>query len=98
MNIPLETLRIIALIATLALGAGYAYLVNRLQRKGRTEGVTSLLVVAGVLLTLIISAPFTRSALDVFYFFAASGTPMIIGDIYAYIKRREKGRELTRDE
>jgi Kef-type K+ transport system membrane component KefB len=55
------------------------------------EGYTALLVVVGVLVTLLgVALIDWRAAVLVGGAFAASGTPMIIGDISRTIKAREK--------
>jgi hypothetical protein len=85
---------LIAVVLGLALfGVGFAVLVAWLGRK--KEGFTSLLVVAGVLVTLggaalVIGLP---AALVVLVCFGASGLPMVIGDVAGYVSRRERERE-----
>jgi len=59
----------------------------------RKEGYTALLVMIGVAVTLIGVAIISwQSALLVLGAFAASGTPMIAGDIYRAVKAREDAK------
>lgn len=96
MNIQPSFSLILALILAITLGILYDHLVTRLNRTGKTEGYTALLVVGGVILTLALAAPFItfQDGLTLTAFFIATGTPMILGDIVRYIKKREKGRRL----
>ena len=74
-------------------GAGYNQLVGVAERRGWMEGVTSLAVALGALITLIGAAVICwQAALIVLVCFVASGLPMIFGSIYRYIRAREQGR------
>jgi len=79
------------LLALILFGIGYNSFVTYLERRGYTEGYTSLLVAAGVFVTLcgvaILSIP---AALLTLAAFIASGTPMIVGSIVRYLQKREK--------
>ena len=82
---------ILAVFLTLVLfGIGYNALVAWLERKGYTEGYLSLIVAFGVFVTLcgvaILSIP---AALLTLGAFVASGTPMIVGSIVRYLRKRE---------
>ena len=72
-------------------GIGYNSMVAWLERKGYTEGYLSLIVAFGVFITLcgiaILSIP---AALLTLGAFVASGTPMIIGSIVRYLRKREE--------
>lgn len=85
------------LFGLLMYGVVYNELVQRLGK--RKEGYTSLLVVAGVLVTLAgVSLISWQSALLTLCAFAASGLPMVIGDIRRYVEAREKALETMRQE
>jgi hypothetical protein len=78
------------LIGLVAFGVGYNWLVGWLEQHDYQHGFVSLLVVAGVLVTLagaalIVGLP---AALWVAACFVCSGTPMIIGSIVRYVRRR----------
>jgi hypothetical protein len=82
------------LIATVLIGlfmTGWAYnsLIEYLS--DRIHGYTALTVVAGVLVTIGGMALVDwRAAAIALACFAASGTPMVIGDIARTVRRREK--------
>lgn len=81
--------------ALLAFGTLYNYLVLHLSRRGHNDGYTWLLVVIGVGIT-ILAAGFTigwTAVILLGIYFAASGLPMAIGDIYRHIlaRRAERG-------
>lgn len=83
----------------LAFGVLFNLGVGYLNRRGWSEGFTSLLVVAGVgatLLALLVVLAAEVVAM-VLLAFVASGTPMIAGDIYRYVKRREEEKEQLRE-
>ena len=90
------------LIASLLFGLvmfGLAYngLVQALGE--RKEGYTGLLVVGGVLVTLLAVAILAwQIALLMLVAFAASGTPMLIGDIGRHIWRRDQAIQRSKDE
>lgn len=78
-------------------GVGYNWLTERAERSGLIAGYTSIFVAGGVVATLIgvafVSIPF---ALVTLIAFAASGTPMIIGEMIRHWKRN-KAEQLRRD-
>lgn len=87
---------ITVLIGLLFFGCAYAWLIAKLGQ--HKDGYTSLLVVAGVLVTLsgaavVIGVP---AVMVVLACFAASGTPMVIGDVVSYARQRAKDREELR--
>lgn len=86
------------LVAGVAFGTLYALLVNHLSRSGRLEGFTSLAVVAGVLVTVGLAAIVIGwlPTLFVLLVFVATGTPMIIGDIWSYTNQRSARSEHLR--
>ncbi|RMG02006.1 MAG: hypothetical protein D6735_10975 [Acidobacteria bacterium] len=71
-------------------GLLYNQVVEYLLRKRYAEGYTSLLVAFGVFVTLAGVAVIDLSAsLLALIAFAASGTPMVIGSIVRYVRKRE---------
>jgi hypothetical protein len=78
-------------------GIGYNWLVLQVSRKGYSEGYTWLLVVVGVAVT-VAAAGFTigwTAVLLLLIYFAASGLPMALGDIWRKVQaeaveRRER--------
>ena len=74
-------------VALFAFGIVYNWLVLQISRRGHSDGYTWLLVVIGVGIT-VIAAGFTIGwavVLLLFVYFAASGTPMAMGDIWRKI-------------
>lgn len=70
-------------------GLAYNALMHYLD--GKKDGYTAFLVVAGVLITLGGAALISwQAAVLCLVCFVASGIPMIVGDIYRAIKRREQ--------
>lgn len=66
--------------------------IRRGDRHGWLEPFTALTVVAGVLYTLAgVWAVDRRAAVKVFWAFAFSGTPMIVGDLERYLERVRNG-------
>lgn len=78
------------LIGLLLFGITFAVIVYRLD--GRHHGYTALLVVIGVGVTVVASGFVIgwQPVIFLFLAFAASGAPMIAGDIYRAIKHREQ--------
>jgi hypothetical protein len=81
------------LIAAIALlfifGCGYAYLVYGLGE--RKFGYVALFVVAGVLVTLGVEAVLDlRAAVLSLVLFAASGAPMVAGEIIQHMRARDR--------
>lgn len=76
-------------------GVAFNMLVHSLD--GRHEGYTALLVVAGVLVTLGgVALICWQAAAICLAAFAASGTPMVLGDIWRAVQRRERVLEAMR--
>lgn len=76
-------------------GIAFNYFVDHLN--GLKDGYLSLLVVAGVGITLIGVAIISwQAAVLVLACFAASGIPMIIGEIARNIQMREKALRIQR--
>lgn len=78
-----------------AFGVGYNALTSWLEEQGYDEGYTSDLVIGGVLVTVLGTAPLVggkRAAL-VLGGFVASGLPMVIGARLRYRKWRNRERE-----
>ena len=79
------------LLALVLFGIGYNSLVAYLERRGYTEGYTSLLVAFGVFITLCGVATLSIGAAVLsLAAFAASGMPMIIGSIVRYLQKRDQ--------
>ena len=77
-------------VGLLAFGIGYNWLVLELGRRGYDDGYTWLLVVGGVAVTAV-AAGFTigwGAVLLLGLYFAASGLPMALGDIYRHVRAR----------
>lgn len=77
-------------VALLAFGVAYNWLVGQLGRRGYDDGYTWLLVVGGVAVTVLaagMTIGWTAVALLGVYF-AASGLPMALGDIWRHVKAR----------
>lgn len=81
-------------VGLLLFGVAYNWLVDRWHRAGYSDGLTSLLVVAGVAVT-VAAAGFTigwTAVLLLLLYFAASGLPMALGDLWRYVKARRVER------
>lgn len=66
--------------------------IRRGDKQGWLEPFTALTVVAGVLYTLIgVWAVDRKAAVKVFWAFAFSGAPMIVGDLERYLERVRNG-------
>ena len=64
----------------------------------RKDGYTSLLVVGGVLVTVgALAVVEPLCALLTLGFFASSGLPMILGDIYRAMRQRDAERQAVRE-
>lgn len=89
------------LVSFLALffGTGYNWFVGWLERRGGTESQTAYLVVGGVLVTLLFALRFVglEASITTLIFFALTGTPMIIGSAWRYLKKKEEGRRMLND-
>lgn len=84
MSLPATTLLPLCytLALLLAFGIGWNYLVDRLVAKG-IEGATWALVAGGVAVTVGVAGPLIgwQNVFILFLCFAASGAPMIWGDV-----------------
>lgn len=80
------------LVAALAFGVAYNQITAWLDATGRADGYTSLLVVGGVLGTLVLASFVIglQPALWVLLFFALSGLPMMLGDIWRHTDERQR--------
>jgi uncharacterized membrane protein len=78
-----------AIIGLFLFGVIYAIIVYFMN--GKHEGYTALLVVVGVAVTVAASGPVIGWDVVIYLAlaFAASGVPMIVGDVIRGIKRRE---------
>lgn len=80
-------------------GIGYNALVTWMERKGYTEGFLSLIVAFGVAMTLVgVSILSIQAALLSLGAFIATGTPMVIGSIVRYLRRREEMKQAIIEE
>lgn len=77
----------------LVFGVLYNLLIHYLEKRGYLEGFVSIAVAAGCLVTVI------GTALIVWQFaflllgaFVMSGSPMIVGSIYRYVRNRERSQ------
>ena len=84
-------------IGLFVFGIIFAYIVYRMD--GRHEGYTSLLVVIGVVATVGSVGPTIGwpNVCILAAAFAASGAPMIVGDVIRSIQRRERAERLYRE-
>lgn len=86
----------VTLMGLFMFGWAFNALVNGLG--DLKEGYTSLLVVGGVLITLLGVALISwQCALLTLAMFAASGTPMIIGEVIRSVRRREEVLKALRE-
>lgn len=75
----------------LLFGIGFNIFVAWLERHGYSKGFVSLLVLAGVVVTVGMTAVISLAfALVTAGAFVASGTPMIIGSVWRHVREREK--------
>ena len=83
-------------LSLLLIGIGYNLLVSWLERKHYSDGYTSFLVVIGVGFTLagvmVIDIKVAFVTIGAFVF---SGSPMILGSIWRYIKTRERSLQVN---
>lgn len=85
--------------ALLLFGIGYNTLVAWLERKGYTEGYLSLIVALGVFVTLCgVAVLSIQAALLSLGAFFTTGTPMILGSIVRYLRRRDEAKRAMLDE
>lgn len=76
---------------SLLFGVAYNAFVAHLNQRDISQGYTALLVVGGVLATLAFTAVLIglSAALWVLAVFGCTGAPMVIGDIYRHVQRRQ---------
>jgi Sec-independent protein translocase protein TatA len=88
----------IMVLALLLFGYLYNLLVERLEQIGYNRGYTAFLVVVGTTVTLIASIAVIglESVLKLMVLFAASGLPMIVGDMMRSAKQRKADEEGAR--
>ena len=80
---------IIVFLSLLIFGGLYNQFVEYMDKLHYTEGYLSLVVAFGVFVTLIgVSILSWQAALMILVCFIASGTPMIVGSITRYIRKR----------
>ncbi len=83
------------LFSLFLLATGYAFFINKFF--DQLQGYMSLMVVAGVLVTLAAAAFISwQAALIVGGCFCASGAPMVISDILRAINKRERVKDFQR--
>ena len=86
-----------SLIGTLAFATFYNWIVGRAERNGYAEGFVWFLVVIGVAVTLSAAAITDYdAAMHVFWFFVASGAPMMIGSYLRYARARKAEQDAIR--
>lgn len=90
------------LIGLFVFGLGYDVVIEVGVRRKLTEGYTAILVVVGTLVTIggihFLSLYWdTSAALLALAAFAASGLPMVAGDVGRYLKLREQERKEMRN-
>lgn len=74
-------------------GVGYNAFVSWLEKNGYSEGYMSLIVALGVFATLCgVAILSIQAALLALIAFVATGTPMIIGSIARYLRKREEAK------
>ena len=75
-------------------GILYNLLMGWMEKRGYLEGLTSLAVVGGVLITLAgIAVVSWSAAVLALAAFTASGLPMVIGSLWRYVQRRQMEQE-----
>lgn len=78
-------------LALFLFGLGFNRLVDWLERNGYSEGFVSLLVVAGVGITVVMTAVISPAfALVTAGAFIFSGTPMIVGSVARHAIERKR--------
>lgn len=78
-------------------GVGYNWLTERAEHSGLIRGYTSIFVVGGVVITVGAMALIdVHFAIMTLIAFAASGTPMIIGEMVRHWKRN-RAAQLRRE-
>ena len=95
MEIRLDLGSILAVFWGLVLfGILYNLLMGWMEKRGYLEGLTSLAVVGGVLITLAgIAVVSWNAAVLALAAFTASGLPMVIGSLWRYVQRRQMEQE-----
>ncbi len=78
-------------VLAIGLGVGYDQFVAYLHKNKLDAGYTAILVAAGVVATLLLCLPFIGlySSAIVLFMFIGTGTPMLAGDIWRYMKQRQ---------
>lgn len=91
---------VMGVISSLVLfGVVYDHQVERWERNGWAEGYLSLIVALGVGVTLAgLAVACWPAAVLGLVFFAASGTPMIVGSIKRHVKAREEAMKAMQRE
>ena len=84
--------RMVGMVAVLSVfGLIYNGFVACWKRSGKAAGYDSVLVIAGTLVTLLVSVALNGwdATVRTLACFAASGAPMAVGSIWRHCKRRE---------
>lgn len=80
-------------------GLAYNAAVAWMESRGYDQGFTAILVIFGVATTLIgVAVLDERAAMLSLYAFVASGTPMVIGSWWRYVRRRQAALQTLRGE
>lgn len=93
----MPSLIVAVLFGLFTFGVLFNLAVEIAERRGWLEGYTALAVVAGVIVTLAgVALIDWRAAAISLICFIASGTPMVIGSAWRYIRAREKAQQNDR--
>lgn len=87
------------MIGALAFGVVYNQLISWLEKNGRAEGYTALLVVGGVLFSLALAGLFIglEAFLVSLLIFTLTGTPVALGSFWRHTEERKRAEEGTRE-
>jgi len=97
MELPYEIGVALVLAVLAGFGAWYNSAVSWMERHGPIEGFRAILVMFGVTVTGIgyVLLSSIESGVLLLMCFAASGLPMLIGDMLRAIRARQRDREAT---
>lgn len=84
-------------ISLFAFGVGFNQMVTWLEFQDWEEGATALLVVIGVGYTIFAISVLIGHFYTLFWFFAASGAPMVAGSWIRYVQQRARERKNAHD-
>lgn len=82
----------------LMFGLAYNSLISHLEEEGYLEGYVWAAVAFGVGVTIAVMAVIDwRAAALMLWLFFCSGLFMVLGSIWRYVKRRERGQDAQRE-